>query len=975
MDKYTWSTTMLDNHYNLRSKTAAALSAQPVVQHIENEQQSNGMRTSTGQQKLVQTKQTSGQQPISNYFQSAHGRAVPSQVRLNTNSDAMEIDISPQELQKRRFTQAALELARPNHESREALKTLVDETLAVPMVQNQWQPPLPLSDNQTQFLNAFREAITSVANKPMPTGQALTNDSEYILRTAAQQAFQKLGSNFSLEKPLSFFVYDTETNRLFGDVSQLGWIRLDINTPNEIKVDCQNIILPPNFMTHGAERVHKLSLDWMKQQHQQGNTTPQEEAALRWLQHAVESKSIIGFNLLYDQNAMKRLFHGCGVDAKKVDQLFSKLSNNYALDAQDYLLRVDPFTRQEHYLPFSDTKKSRAFAEKEFENRYPNGQPIEYMPNRKLVSYAQGFLGMKTEGAHDALFDCVLTIGGFVHALALRNDTLKNENLSNAIENPLSQYSRIMHTSDPLTKRINTPAPRGEEDHPVYSKAASPVLAQNPMLKTTPFIFKSTGQTVHRRHIIPKSKLAELLVLNGNITEQNKLYQNILQHPGFKKLALDHLSPQAMNFCQSISALLQGQKTSQSFFTNNTIQLLENIEKTQINNTKLRYFERGLAAEMIEKLPTSDEIKQAGAVTEEQAHHILTAVMYSFFHSLELNQFVGQGADNMLAGKVFHALEKDESPTLEAIANAKSTTQVKAIIKQWLEKLESSLAQSLEQTPLANAASVQTEEAQSAEAETEGKMTSDALFYALEQSHSDMKLLDVFFDATPKIKGLILKSQNTDPVRNETLQIIERFLKVGFHQTGRQATFKDQSVFTELQQAHKQLSETQEPHTIQKLIKSFYTNLPKVHQKLKNSDLYASDKAMLSSYLLRITSHFTVKPQVLETLADFQPVDNKEPQTKAQPLLHLKKAASSFIKSIMDSTSIDLSQAAAGPLQNASLLPLITAVEKDRPNVESATAFFRGLIDVEHDIESRLNLKRQVAATAPLVADYMDFLY
>ena len=76
-----------------------------------------------------------------------------------------------------------------------------------------------------------------------------------------------------------------------------------------------------------------------------------------------------------------------------------------------------------------------------------------------------------------------------------------------------------------------------------------------------------------------------------------------------------------MNFCQSISALLQGQKTSQSFFTNNTIQLLENIEKTQSNNTKLRYFERGLAAEMIEKLPTSDEIKQAGAVTEEQAHH------------------------------------------------------------------------------------------------------------------------------------------------------------------------------------------------------------------------------------------------------------------------------------------------------------------------------------------------------------------
>lgn len=940
--------------------------------------------------------------------------------------------------QREHYSQAAIETVKPSSNAeRQALMDCVDRcfipsnrpgTIKIDrqlFPQNNWQKPKRINENTAVFCNKLAENIASVSNTHLqnlphnatPSNSQTEQATEGVIRDAVAKTFEDLGDTFTLDAPLSFFVFDTETNRLFGDVLSMGWVRLDVSSKTDIQVECRNCILPPNFVAYGAERIHKMSPDWIKSQHAQGHTSSPETTAKRWLEHIISSQSAIGFNLLYDLNAIKKLFHTAGVDRDKVDALLQEIGSKVSIDAQDFLLRVDPATRHDHHLPFANTKAAEKFAEAEFDNQYNDGTPITFLPNRKLVSYAQGFLGMETAGAHDALYDCVMTLGTYAKTLGLRNEVLAHEReFTRQSDKRLTTYNRSITPSETLSRRINAPTSDKAQDRPIYLQADSPSLIQNPALKSSPFIYTPTGPTVHRRHIIPKSTLASLLLPNSPpnradnadrtntagmntsltdepLTDTNKLYKTLLSHPKFTSAAQERLSNNAQRICQGFKiANVSWGEFDDPDLVNAVSEFIKGIEAAQDKDINIRYFERAPAKQFIEGLPASGDIIGSGTVDPSTMHKVMGAVLYSFYHSLEFNQFIGSGAENVVAGRLFHGLEQIETPALAAINSARTPDELQKHFINWLGQIQNILK------PGAGDTSPEDVETQVLALATNPsqKVSGDTVLYFLEMQNAIHGFLSTFinFDFPEPARGAPATPVQTDSLndaltlKSDTLQKLALLQAIVQHrETANRATFSDANWMNSLKIQASRLENATTKSAIDQSLTELTQGLHEARNALSSADLYEGDKALLDAFVLNLFANRTVKPELINftaTPSDPRPgiTQFSAPKNSANTnsavtnsLNDLKASIGSFIKAIKDNTAYDLPSNASRALQNSYLLPLYQQANQASGLTQSdKVAFFNGLLEADTDIAERLGVTRALQAQQPLYGNYMPYL-
>lgn len=912
--------------------------------------------------------------------------------------------------QRTMYTQNAINNVKPSTDTdRQALMNCVENCFAnsaraqinrQAFPAHSWQKPGRINENTAAFCNTLAQAIAEVSNAHLqnqasgttPTNAEAEAGAETVMREAVIQAFDTLGNDFTLEEPLSFFVFDTETNRLFGDVVSMGWVRLDVKSKTDHQIECRNCLLPPNFVAYGAERVHKMNPEWLKAQHADGHSTTPETTARKWLEHAMASKSVIGFNLLYDLNAVKRLFHSAGVDRNQVDKLMEEIGKKFSVDVQDFLLRVDPVTRHDHKLPFSDTKPSHKFASDNFDDQYADGDPINYMPNRKLVSYAEGFLGMQTEGAHDALYDCVMTLASYAQSLGLRNEVLNHEQeFTRKSDKRLSTYDRKITPSESLSRRINAPAASKTEDRPIYLQADSASLIQNPALKSTPFIYKPTGPTIHRRHIIPKSTLASLLLPNqiqNNLAESNKLYRQLVNHPNFNAMAQERLSDTAQTICQGFKqASFDWGEYDDTNLVNAVSDFVKGIEKAQDKDISIRYFERDPAKQFLEGLPASGDIEGSGTVSLATMHQVMGAILYSFYHSLEFNQFIGSGAENVVAGRLFHNLEKLEPDTLNQISQANDTNTIKDSLTHWLEQVQSVLnigASDTSQDDVETQVMTLLTPPNDSTQTKPPKVSSETVLYFLEMRQAINNFLSTFMDFNLPDSNTPVRTnslESAQAMKSDVLGKIDLISAIGEHrETEKRYTFGDRNWLHSLKTLHQTLSNTQTQQEIDTALTHLTQGLRHTQQSLNESDLYEGDKTLLSTLILDLLGNREIKPDLLT----FEPNGNDanpgitdfSRQKSNDHLSKVKNSVSSFIKAIRDNTAYDIPSNASRALQNSYLLPLYQlANQSETPSFEEKTIFFNGLLEADAAIANKLNVTRQTDANKPLYGNYMPYMY
>jgi hypothetical protein len=904
---------------------------------------------------------------------------------------------TPLESARDRYAASAIEAVKPTSAAeRHALLNTVDacfepnsnRLIRQNFPRNVLQKAKKIPPNTAVFCDTLANKIAQASRQHLDDA-GTEQGSEAVIREAVAETFSTLGDSFKLQEPVSLFVFDTETNRLFGDVVSLGWIRLDIKHKSDVTVECRNCVLPPNFVAYGAERIHKMSPEWVKSYHAQGNTQSAETTAKRWLEHVMASKSAIGFNLLYDLNAVKRLLHTAGVERLKVDALMAEISDKFSIDAQDFLLRIDPATRYDNHLPFAENKPSRKFAEEEYGDTFADGSPITYLPNRKLVSYAKGFLDMNTDEAHDALYDCVMTLAAYAKSVGLRNEVLAHEReFTRQSDKRLSNYNRRLTPSETLSRRINAPALNKSDDRPIYLEADSKALINNPALKSTPFIYIPTGPTIHRRHVIPKSTLATLLIPADGFSEPHTqheahtLYKNLLKHPQFQAAAQDRLSDIALKICEGFkrSSLTWGHYHNADL-TANVSEFVKGIEQAQDKGISIRYFERDPARHLLDNLPASGDIQGSETVDPATMHKVMGAILYSFYHSLEFNQFIGSGAENIVAGRMFHALAKHEPSTLQAIEHAENTNAIASILQDWLGHIQSVLEPGASDT---DPNDIETQVLSLCNPEVTKKVSADTILYFLEMRRSIQEFLEAFLKFTlPESPQPIrlTSAQEAHGIKEQAQKKLNLLLGIAQHQeNANRKTFSTQDWCEPLHIIKQTLDNAETQADIEQTLQSLQAALPRALAILDGTTLYDGDKKLLTSLVLTLFAQRTIH----EDLLKFEPTESKQagsveqfnPTVGGGALSAVKRTVASFIKAIRDNTAYDIPSNAACALQNSYLIPLYKKATQIQPlSLTERTAFFNGLLEADTDIAQRLAVTRATNDARPMYGNYMPYLY
>ena len=831
-----------------------------------------------------------------------------------------------------------------------------------------------------KFMRTFTNHLTGRIKEAFDTDELSTEtDYERVIREVVQASFAARGPGFQLDEPISLFIYDTETNRLNGGIVSIGWIRLDIKDPTDIQVTCKNHLLPPTFVSYGAERVHKMPIEWVKQQHQLGRTVAPEQVANEWLQHVRETGSAIGFNVLYDLNAVNRLFLTLDLDSKQVDTLFAKIGGKNTMDVQDYLLRIDPHTRYKHQLPFSDTVRHREIATDEFEDTYGDGREIEYLPNRKLETYGDAFLGLDTEQAHDALYDCVMTLGGFTLAAGLRKTVLHNEAAfyTKKQDKRLTNYDRVIQPSEQLRRRINEKAPRGEVDHPIYLSATQESLPNNPSLRSTPMIYQPTGVTTHRRHIIPKSQIASVVRSQEQAipTKQTELLFDTLNNPLFEQMAREHISPRALTICllaKEIERTNSEEKKAQLYST--IYRFVKEIERVKDKNVSMRYFEREPAKGLIDALPSLDELDSQEQFLENyqtMTENVLKVILYSFYHALEFNQFIGPGAENVLAGKAFHYLSGEEQAVIASIDAATGVDGVDHAVQSWLQALAAALIYNvrapgeddIEQT-LARLSPLDF----STEPAPTKQITSEQVHYFLEQQAAVHDLLEAFYHFQPPQQMTALTSMADAKAKRDGIVHNVSLINTLFEhaETKTRKTFSERAWLQPLLNSAARLQREDTVDGIQSNMNDMNVVLDTMLQALEASSLYQGDK----THARKLIELLFFEKQLVHDFPDIE-MGNDIDQLQAR-----QKQARELVTSLYDSTAYDPPSNSVAAMQNHLLLPLFkSVVGKESLNVQQSKTFLRYLMEADHRISEALGVSREIDVTKPLHSDYLSYLY
>jgi hypothetical protein len=838
---------------------------------------------------------------------------------------------------------------------------------------NVWMPKISeISKNHSKFLKKMAHYIAESYKSNISENEV---DLNRVFQEAIEKTFTELGDELSLGETLSFFVFDTETNRLLGDAVSVGWIRFDITSKEKFSVEHKNLLLPPTFVSYGAERIHKMPLEWIKDKHISGETISAMETSLLWLKDVLASKAVIGFNVLYDINTMKQLFH-CysGIEKLKIDILFDAIADKFTLDSQDFLLRIDHHTRMKYDIPLPDTKESRDFYEKEYDDELPNSLKL---PNRKLTTYAKHFLDMPTDNAHDALYDCVMTLSLFLFSLGVRNEVLKNEVFRNQRATTLKTYDRKITPEDRLSKNIYANHPQKSS---LTQRADDSFLRLNPSLKPTPFIFRPLGLTTHRRHIIPKSMLFSLLNVGDKIDEKAYLYKKILSSEKFFSTAQERLSEEAIGICHFFSKISDfEERYSDMELVKSLCSLLENIEKTKSSGLKLRYFDTPETSELIGKIPPNLDHD----INHTDLINIMTFILYSFYHSLEFNQFIGPGSENMLSGTLFHHLDEIEPSTLLELDSATS----KATLSQSLNKYLDNLKYFLLANPEENKKSVfdNNELKKVFNLKNNEKLKKDEVLYFLEIQNCINSFLSLFSDFI--LDRDIFKSTQSATNNTKKLPIESKlhfFLALVKHaETENNITFSDKSWINDLEILKQDLDKASSVNKKIALLDQAFDVISALINKLDASELYAGDKALLRSFIQNLFFSCVIKNEITST--EENDSDSNSPGitgfelSDESALSAVIKSFRSFVKSLKDSTWYDLPQNPAAALQNSALIPLakeaLRLTEMAEIPVEETAVLLKQLIQVDHQIADALEVTRSVNPETPLYSDYMDYLY